>query len=343
MQLHEIDPLHDARWADLVERCQASSVFHTPQWLEALRRTYAYQPVAFTDASADETLRNGLLFCRVRSWMTGRRLVSLPFSDHCEPLVESPATLEGMTDLLATRVKEEGRYIELRPLDFVLTTAGFTPAAEYCHHAIDLRPSPTEIFARFHKSHVQRTITKGERSGVTVDRGRTPTYLAEFYALHTLTRQRHGLPVQPLSWFRNLLECLGERIDIFVARHDAAPVAAMLTTTHKNTLVYKYGCSDASQHRYGGPSLLFWAAITHAKQRGLVHFDLGRSDRDDRGLIAFKDHLGAQRKTLSYYRCTHDASSANHAGWWPKLGWAYSLAPKGIQARVGGGLYRHFG
>ena len=34
----------------------------------------------------DEPLENGFLFCRVESWLTGRRLVSLPFSDHCEPL-----------------------------------------------------------------------------------------------------------------------------------------------------------------------------------------------------------------------------------------------------------------
>jgi hypothetical protein len=117
----------------------------------------------------------------------------------------------------------------------------------------------------------------------------------------------------------------------------------MLTTTHKKTLVYKYGCSDDSQHRYGGPSLLFWTAIQHAKRRGLIHFDLGRSDWDDPGLIAFKDHLGAQRKTLSYYRCSRDSSSSGRARWWPSLGWAYSLAPRPLRETLGSGLYRHFG
>jgi CelD/BcsL family acetyltransferase involved in cellulose biosynthesis len=343
MQLYEIDPLGDSRWADLVERNSASSVFHTPQWLAALRRTYAYQPVAFTDASAGEPLSNGLLFCRVRSWMTGRRLVSLPFSDHCEPLVESPAALESLADLLKARVRDEGRYIELRPLDAELPVEGFTRTAGYCHHAIDLRPDATEIFARFHKNHVQRTIRKAQRSGLTLESGRSATHLTDFYALHALTRRRHKLPVQPLSWFQNLVECLGDDVRIFLARRQGAAVAAMLTTTHKKTLVYKYGCSDDSQHRYGGPSLLFWTAIQHAKRRGLIHFDLGRSDWDDPGLIAFKDHLGAQRKTLSYYRCSRDSSSSGRARWWPSLGWAYSLAPRPLRETLGSGLYRHFG
>jgi CelD/BcsL family acetyltransferase involved in cellulose biosynthesis len=343
MQLYEIDPLSDLRWANLVERTSASSVFHTPQWLEALKRTYAYQPVAFTDAGAGEPLSNGLLFCRVRSWMTGRRLVSLPFSDHCEPLVESAATLERLADLLKARMQDEGRYIELRPLDAGLPVAGFTRTAGYCHHAIDLRPDATEIFARFHKNHVQRTIRRAQRSGLTVESGRSTTHVTDFYTLHALTRRRHRLPVQPLSWFTNLVDCLGDDVRIFLARHQRIAVAAMLTTTHKKTLVYKYGCSDASQHRYGGPSLLFWAAIQHAKEHGLIHFDLGRSDWDDRGLIAFKDHLGGQRKTLSYYRCTRDSSSSSRARWWPRLGWAYSLTPRALREALGSGLYRHFG
>jgi hypothetical protein len=37
-----------------------------------------------------------LVFCRVRSWLTGRRSISLPFSDHCEPLVESHEALAGV-------------------------------------------------------------------------------------------------------------------------------------------------------------------------------------------------------------------------------------------------------
>src|SRR5262245_51596549 len=96
--LYEIDPLRDRRWMPLVERHPKATVFHTHQWLEALWRSYQYEPVAFTDAAPGEPLANALLFCRVRSWITGRRLVSLPFSDHCEPLVDDPASLTAMME-----------------------------------------------------------------------------------------------------------------------------------------------------------------------------------------------------------------------------------------------------
>ena len=37
-----------------------------------------------------------LCFAEMKSWLTGRRLVSLPFSDHCEPLVDSEEDLDVM-------------------------------------------------------------------------------------------------------------------------------------------------------------------------------------------------------------------------------------------------------
>ena len=86
---YEIDPLRDERWASLVESHPHASVFHSNNWLKALRSVYGYEPVVMTTCPPGARLTNGLVFCRVNSWLTGRRLVSLPFSDHCEPLIGS--------------------------------------------------------------------------------------------------------------------------------------------------------------------------------------------------------------------------------------------------------------
>ena len=86
--LQRIEPLQDPRWGKFLERHPRASVFHTPAWLEALRRTYGYVPVAYTTSLPGRELEDGVVLCQVDSWVTGRRLVSLPFSDHCEPLVD---------------------------------------------------------------------------------------------------------------------------------------------------------------------------------------------------------------------------------------------------------------
>ena len=115
MEVYSFDPLHDARWTELVGRHPKASVFHTTGWLTALRRTYGFEPIAFTTSPPADQLANALLFTRVRSWLTGRRLVSLPFSDHCEPLVDTADELRGLC-LAVLRYRAQGgwRYVEMR-------------------------------------------------------------------------------------------------------------------------------------------------------------------------------------------------------------------------------------
>lgn len=342
MELHEVDPILDERWMHFIERHPKASLFHTPEWLQALQRTYGFRPVAFTDAPPGVRLRSGLLFCRVPSWITGSRLVSLPFSDHCEPLVESPEALHPMLNSLRARISDEGRYIEMRPLTPLSALHEFKPSAAYWLHTIDLRSDLSATFARLHRSHIQRSVRKAERLGVAIEAGRSADLLDAFYVLHTMTRRRHGVPVQPFSWFRNLVDGLGDRVMLHMARYQGRAVAAIMTASHDRTLVYKYGCSDAAFHHLGAMPLLFWRAIQHAKSRAAEELDLGRTDLDDHGLLAFKDHLGATRRELTYYRYPTTGSSRGANTWTPIAKHAYALVPKSIQVGISRAFYRHF-
>src|SRR5579871_129345 len=117
MTVHELDPIHDRRWQRLLLAHPHASVFHTPAWLQALRDTYGYESVAFSTSEPGRELENGLVFCRVKSWLTGSRLVSLPFADHCQPLLERPADLAFLLANIESRSRAHGwKYIELRPV-----------------------------------------------------------------------------------------------------------------------------------------------------------------------------------------------------------------------------------
>src|SRR6267378_990201 len=111
-----LDPLRDARWAEFISRHDSSSVFHSPAWLDAVRQTYGYAPVVYTTSAPSSPLSNGIVFCQIKSWLTGRRMVSVPFSDHCEPLLDSPTASAEIAEELS-RAVEAGKwdYVELRP------------------------------------------------------------------------------------------------------------------------------------------------------------------------------------------------------------------------------------
>ncbi len=118
MPVYLVDPLRDRRWPDFLRRHPGATVFHAPGWLLALQKTYGYEPVVFTTSRPGGELANGWAFCQVRSWLTGRRLVSLPFSDHCQPLEDSTDALQEMifiqelmiSFVVSTRIACSGRF-----------------------------------------------------------------------------------------------------------------------------------------------------------------------------------------------------------------------------------------
>ena len=146
--IYAIDPLRDPRWAEMVERHPRASVLHTPGWLEALRRTYGYEPVVYTTSPPRVDLTDGLVLCRIRSRITGRRLVSLPFSDHCEPLTDVLNLQTLLNFLVSTRSNEGWKYLEVRPrTPRAVPHPGMSLAQKYCLHTLDLGPSWISSFA----------------------------------------------------------------------------------------------------------------------------------------------------------------------------------------------------
>ena len=349
MSVYQIDPIQDPRWVEFLGRHPRASIFESPGWLEALRRTYGYDAFVLTTAPPGAELTNGLPVCYVKSWLTGRRLVSLPFSDHCEPLVDRPEELHEMLSFLIQEVgRGKWKYAEVRPWTFTPradgNSNGFQATRAYYFHRLDLSQSLEELFCRFHKSCVQRKIQRSEREGLAYETGRSESLLAKFYHLLRLTRRRHGVPPHPLAWFRNLIDCLGASLTIHIASKDGQPISSIFTLSFKKTIVYKYGCSDAQYHNLGGMPFLFWRTIQEAKKKALEEFDLGRSDPENPGLVTFKDHLGARRSTLTYYRCPASRAGLAASGW--KLQTAKRVLahmPDPLLTVAGRFLYKHFG
>jgi lipid II:glycine glycyltransferase (peptidoglycan interpeptide bridge formation enzyme) len=184
----------------------------------------------------------------------------------------------------------------------------------------------------------QRLYPKKDSTG-----GTRETLLQKFYELSIVTRRRQGLPPQPVSWFRGLVAAFGEDLKIRVATKDDLPIASILTLTHKKSMVYKYGCSDARFHKFGGMAFLFWHAIQEAKDKGCEEFEMGRSDTDNLGLISFKEHWGTVGTELSYWTYPHSPATTLSVRQKAVLRRLVSLAPDFALKTAGKLLYGHTG
>ena len=339
--MFEIDPLTDARWAELLERSELASVFHTRGWLLALSRTYGYKPTVFTTSGPRRDLGNAIACCRVRSWLTGRRIVSLPFSDHCDPLLMDE-TDDGLLASLSRLGDREGaKYIELRPrqgIHALPEACGFRQADCFAHHSLDLRCGLEAIFSRFHKDCIQRAIRRAERDKLVCESGRDEGAIRKFYSLMVRTRRRHGLPPQPMQWFRNLADCLGDAMQILIASREGRSVAGLLALTYKRSATYKYACSHEDFRSLGAGPFLLWQLISRAKALGADELDLGRSNTA--GLMTFKERWGARRTPLVYWRSASGEPEALEYAARPTLHAVIARTPARVLAVAGSVLYR---
>jgi hypothetical protein len=348
LSIHLIDPIADPRWTEFADAHPRASIFHSRGWLDALHRTYGYRPLVVTTTPPGSSLKNGLPVCEIKGWR-GNRMVSLPFSDHCEPLIDRPEQRVEIFSFLRHGVQTgRWRYVELRPRESAIPLSegsdGLRPAHRYCFHRLSLASNLDDIFGRFHPSCMQRAVRKAERERLEYQAGAAPSLLAAFYSLLTATRRRHGMPPQPFHWFENLMDCCRGRVTIRLASRAGTPVAAILALSNNRTVVYKYGGSDAAHHKLGGMPFLFWKTVQEAHREGFEELDLGRSDADQPGLIAFKDHLGAGRSTLTYYRQPAAAVAGRSQRRWQRAAsWLFERLPNPALSLAGRMLYKHLG
>jgi len=250
--------------------------------------------------------------------------------------------------LLAASEHENWKYLEFRPVDgkFAQTDdkIGFMRTTKYFLHTLSLRSDLDELFGELDKDCVQRRIQRAERAGLVERCGRSSDLLKEFYTLFVATRSRHRLPPTPHAWFQNLIQCQGKALEIRLAYKDKIPVSAILTLRFRDVVYYKYGCSDSRFNNLGATPWLLWRAIAAAKSDGASEFDMGRTEEDNTGLLAFKNHWVPQPKRLVYLRFP-EALPLDSAGNW-KLRMAkrgFSLMPMQVLRIIGGLIYRHIG
>jgi hypothetical protein len=339
---YELDPCSDPRWPSFLDRHPQASVFHTPGWLKALNRTYGYEPIVYTTSPPHSELENGQVFCRINSWLTGQRLVSVPFSDHAALLMTKAEDVSVLlSHLRKTKTEKSYRYVEIRPTDTDLTDTMFRESSRFYWHKIRIEKDLTEVFRTFHKSCVREKIRRAVRENLEYTEGSSDPLIRQFHHLLLLTRHRHHLPPQPISWFRNLCDSLRKNLKVRIASKDGRPIAGMLTLSFKRSMTYKNGCSDAKYHNLGGMAFLFWKTIQEAKMSGFTELDIGRCSLDNFGLITFKEHWGAERSTLKYWRYPAVRSSTS---WESKSARKiFTFVPTFALNTAGRLLYRHVG
>jgi CelD/BcsL family acetyltransferase involved in cellulose biosynthesis len=336
MRTDLLDPRTDERWDDFVGRAERATMFHHPAWLELLASRYRYEFAASCVLDEGGRVVAGLPWARIESRLTGRRLVALPFSDACPPLVDG-ATEEELAQAVEEHRRETGLGLEVR---WQMDALPGEVVHSYWRHTLSL-DSDAEAVARRAKSAIRRGVTKARREGLIFERRTDSDAIDAFYRLHLHTRRHLGAPTQPKRFIDGLAG-LFDRGHGFVAlvNDGDRPIAAAVFLQLRDHLIYKYGASDRAELPRRPNNLLFAEVIRWACETGCRELDFGRTDPDQEGLKQFKRGWGADEVPLHHTYAGMEPPGGD--GPLRLLAPVIRHSPPSV-GRLFGALYRHFG
>jgi len=301
MDFQVINPSEIPDWDSLLLRSGDQSFFHSSVWARVLEEAYGYKPVYF--ASFEDCRLTFLMpFMEVASFLTGRRGVSLPFADRCAPFfLRREHLLEAIAYAIDFGIKAKWGYLEWR--DDLFCEESVSPSITYYTHDLDLKLTEPELFSLLKGSN-RRNIGKAMKQGVSIEIGQSREALDSFYRLKCMTIKRHGLPPQPLSFFKRVFDYIISKGNGIVvsAHHSNETVAAAIFFHFGKTAVYKYAASDINFQNLRPNNLILWEAIKWYKTEGFEILNLGRTDTENHGLLRFKRSWGGTESLLKYYR-----------------------------------------
>ena len=343
-ELEIVNPLDYPGWDALVLSAKNHSFFHSSNWARVLHESYGYRPLYFSQ------IENGKLnilvpFMEVKSIFTGKRGVSLPFSDYCEPILNKANIFQEVLDYVIQYGKKTGwKSLEIRDGN---NFSKVTPIASYYYgHTLELSKNTERIFSNFRDS-AKRNIRKADNEGVKVDISNSLEAIRKFYRLNCATRRKHGLPPQPYYFFKKVYEHIISQNHGFVAlaSYNKNDIAGAIYFHFGDRAIYKYGASDENYQNLRPNNLIMSEAIQWFSLNGYKSLSFGRTDPDNEGLRRFKKGWGTTESIIKYYK--YDVVKGTFAHKSPQLTETqkkvFSKLPQFLLRATGSLLYKHIG
>jgi FemAB-related protein (PEP-CTERM system-associated) len=317
------------------------SVFHRPAWLRAVERGTGQRACGLV-AEKGGSVTGWLPLTEVHSPVFGRMLASSGFAVEGGVIAAREATAMALC-----RAAEEYALrlscptIELRggtaPSDWTLRTDS------HCGFAIPLAADDeAQLLAIPRKQRAE--VRKGLDADFEIAVGTSAADRAAHFAVYAESVRNLGTPVFPRALFEAVLDELDA--DILTVRHDARPIASVLSLYHAGAVLPYWGGGTHAARALRANDRMYFELMRHARMRGCTRFDFGRS-KTGSGAYSFKKNWGFEPEPLSYSSWTApgadrrdaDPTSARHAA---RIA-LWKMLPLSVASRLGPAIARGLG
>jgi hypothetical protein len=296
------DNFDDSRIIPFLSKYEGASIYHHPAWIKSIIRTFNHRAYYLIFESLEGNLLGLFPFFLLKSPITGKRIISPPFSTYCDLLFPNDVIPDAI--LFLKNQFLEYKKIELKTLrSNSQELSNFTNTQDFVTHFLQLSNSVKQTFDSFHGTSVRASIRRAEKNNLEIRYGNTIEDLKIFYHFEVSLRNRLNFPPLPFKFFYNLWQEFTQYnlIYIPIIYKGNEPIASGFVLNFKDTFYLEYTASEKKYFHLYPYHKLFWEVIILAQNNGASKVDFGRTSADNQNLITFKEKWNTKKKSIHHY------------------------------------------
>jgi len=284
-------------WSAFVAECPEATFFHRIEWLDLIEDVFRHR-THYLVAERGGRVAGVLPLARVKSWLFGDSLVSLPFAVYGGAACIDAAARAELHGAARDLAKDLGvRHLELR--NRVVTEPEWPRQDLYVTFRKALHPEvEANLLAIPRKQRAM--VRKGIERGLV---GQVDDRVDRFFELYSENQHRHGTPPLSRRYFEALRSTFGKDCEVLTVLDTAgSPVSSVLSFYFRDEVLPYYAGDHERARALAANDFKYWDLMRRAVERGVRVFDYGRSKKGT-GSYDFKKNWGFEAAPLSYEYC----------------------------------------
>ncbi len=337
-----LNPAQVDNWNNIVKEL-GGSIFHTVNWYQVLEECYDYKANYFGVFDGEKVV--GVVpIVSINSFLTGKRGVSLPFSDYCPVLLEEGLNTQAIiSDIMDFGRKNGWKSIEFRGLN--CPKSKDLVSDSYYVHQINLEPPYEEILKTFNRKN-RMNIKKSAKNNIQVVQENTKEIITKFYQLNCKNKKKNGVPPAPLAFYMKIYEHIINKGlgNIFVAKLNDEIISMGIVFHFRGQVLMKYLAQDYRYQQFRPNNALISEIIKFYAGSTWKVFCFGRTAMHNTGLHQFKKGWGTEVGTLDYHKISLESKTKSSYGQMHRSREKYfSKMPLWMLKMIGNVMYKHIG
>lgn len=293
IQISELTPQEHARWDAFVEGCPQATFCHRAGWQTVIQRAFGHR-TRFLMATRNGRIEGVLPLARVRSFLFGDSLVSLPFCVYGGIAAETEDAAAALDEAAQAYAAECGvDHLEYRNME---PRHDDWPTKDL--YVTFRKPIEPDVDANMQA--IPRKQRRMVRQGIKADLTSAFDDDADrFFRIYAQNVHRMGTPVFSKRYFQTLLDVFGDDCRILAVHQGSEPVASVMTFYFRDEVMPYYGAGMPLARDVAGYDFLYWEVMRRGCEAGYRLFDYGRSKKGT-GSYSFKKNWGFEPQPLHY-------------------------------------------